>query len=420
MKSALASIIILLMAVGLAWIKLPEHVADFFSNIRSKLSQSSLPSPLSNSSNPTGVSTNVLSQVTPKACDEQYSLERAKDCTFVVMTDQGHGSGFAISDKYLVTNKHVLQNAHRIDTLVDGQEVELKLWDYSQEVDLAVLTLSQAYRDLKLSKCDWSNSHSIELAETLFAVGWPNSPDGDSSITRGIFSRFIQTKQGPIFIQTDAAINPGNSGGPLVNQCGIVGVNTSKVSWSEGNIPAEGFSFAIASNYAQKEVSHLIETGKIQELPIDDLDKTKYSPRKIESQNEKNQAQSTQIVIPEEVKQNWRKAKEVTLEMKGYWLSTSIELNKQKLEKLKDLIARMEAVIEVVLPKIESSNPLNKDEQDLLKQWSEMYNDAIKLEGQLHNKDYSQGYYHYKCQSHSCVPVKGRGVDRCYLNSQCN
>lgn len=348
------------------------------------------------------------------SCNEQQALAQAKACTYLVRTDQGHGSGFAVSDKYLVTNKHVIEQASEITTWTGQENIYLDLWAYSQDVDLAVLKTRDNSK--KLTSCNWADSASIQLAETLYAVGWPNSPDGESSITRGIFSRFIQTDQGPLFIQTDAAINPGNSGGPLVNQCGIVGINTAKIVWSEQNVPAEGFSFAIAANYAQSQVQELVEQGSVKELPVKDLSQTKYTPQTMTPSQAPAQ---TNFIIPEDVKQSWREASQATNEMDQYWQQHSAGVDQAKLEKLKDIIARMKAVIQIVLPKIEASKPLTQPEEQLIDQWNQMYQQALALEGQLHQRDYSQGYYHYQCQNNACALVGGRGFDGCQSANDC-
>ncbi|MBD3250180.1 MAG: trypsin-like serine protease [Candidatus Pacebacteria bacterium] len=360
------------------------------------------------------------------SCDEKQSLQSAKNCTYLIITDQGHGSGFAISDQYVVTNKHVIDGAKQIFTWFDGQNTSLELWNYSHDVDLAVLRLPDKGRFL--TSCLWADSNSIQLAETLYAVGWPNSKDGESSITRGIFSRFIQTDQGPLFIQTDAAINPGNSGGPLVNQCGIVGVNTAKIVWSEQNVPAEGFSFAIASNYVQDQVEQLIESGKTHQLPVKNLDQTKYSPQTAipdgsdsgsSSGSNSSSNRYSNLIIPEEVKQSWRQAEQATHELDQYWSNHSAGVDQDKLNRLRDLIARMKTVIAAIVPKIEQSQALTQAEQDLLPQWNEMYSKAVVLEGELHQRDYTQGYYHYQCQNNSCILISGRGFDNCTSGNDC-
>ncbi len=38
-----------------------------------------------------------------KICNEQESLIKAKNCTFVVESDIGHGSGFLIKNGFIVT-----------------------------------------------------------------------------------------------------------------------------------------------------------------------------------------------------------------------------------------------------------------------------------------------------------------------------
>ncbi len=359
------------------------------------------------------------------SCDQQLALQQAKNCTLLVLTDQGHGSGFFIKDNYVVTNKHVIQAASQVWTWVDGQKIELQVYNYAQDVDLAILKIADTKnfndpKPLTLTTCNWAAVDSIKLAQTLYAVGWPNSPDGESSITRGIFSRFIKTDQGPLFIQTDAAINPGNSGGPLVNNCGVVGINTAKIAWSQHNVPAEGFSFALAADYAQTEVEQLIQTGQVHQLPIKDLGQIKYTPQQEPYQPDSSQESSETIVkINPEAKESWQEARSVTREMQTYWQSTEGNLDQAKFNQLKDLLARMSSVVETIVPKIENDQVISQEEQRLLTEWTKMYEQAVALEGELHQQDYFQGYYHYQCQNNSCVLTAGRGVDKCGSGNDC-
>lgn len=345
-------------------------------------------------------------------CNEIESLNRAKNCTYLIKTNLGHGSGFAISDYFLVTNKHVVEGASKIYSVIDQEDIELYLWNFAQDSDLAVLR-SEKY----LNSCHWADSDQILLAETLHAIGWPNTSDGESSITRGIFSRLVKTHEGVVFIQTDTAINPGNSGGPLVSSCGVVGINTAKISWSQDNVPAEGFSFAITSNYAQAVVEKLIAQGLDHTLPVKDIGQVEYSFSK--EQSVPQQPQEPQYVLTEESRKNWLKARELTNEISNYWQTQEGKVDANKLEELKDLVARMKAALNTVLPKIEANKPLSAAENDLLSSWIRMYQKAVKLEGELHNRDYSQGYAHLQCVGNSCALVSGRGRDQCLKAQDC-
>ncbi len=345
-------------------------------------------------------------------CDQSAVLEQAKQCSYVVATNLGHGSGFAITENFLITNKHVVSQAESIYTFIDGDKQDLLLWNYSSDSDLAVLKSERV-----LEPCQWAESDQILLAETLFAVGWPNSPEGEASITRGIFSRFIQTDEGPTFIQTDAAINPGSSGGPLLSSCGIVGINTAKISWSQGNVPAEGFSFAIASNYAQQVIEKLLAAGYQHELPVQQLTLTQYSY----AQTEQSLQDDEVFSITAEGRKNWLKAAAATKELVDFWQDPAddIEFDAEKLTTLKDLIARMQAVMKVIQPKIEDNQLITQEEERLLQQWLNMYQQVLEIEGELYGRDFSQGYFHLKCQANSCVLTAGRGQDQCSQAQDC-
>ncbi|KUK79154.1 MAG: Serine protease HtrA, Trypsin family [Microgenomates bacterium 39_7] len=346
-----------------------------------------------------------------QTCDEQLSLDRAKSCTYLIKTDLGHGSGFGVDSNYIITNKHVVRGASTINTWIDDEEVKLSLWNYSDRSDLAIL-----YSESTLNSCNWGDSDNIPLAATVFAIGWPQSPEGESSVTKGIFSRFVLTKEGPTFIQTDAAINPGNSGGPLIDACGVVGMNTAKVAWSSDETPAEGFSLAIAGNYVQSVIPDLIAAGSIKSLPIHDMGAVEYN---LEQQRTTPAQPKVEYIYTQESKDSWLKAKEVTQELRQYWFNTNDYLDKDRYEQLKDIIVRMETVMNLVVSKIEKDQPLTKEEQQLLDSWREMYVQAVNLEGKLHGKDYTQGYGHRQCRDYACVLVSGRGIDRCDSNEKC-
>lgn len=196
------------------------------------------------------------------SCREEGAVEMAKYCTYLVYRDDGgHGSGFSTRNGYLVTNKHVIEGANKLTTWINGEEREITVWNYSPTLDVAVLKLPE-----DVATCKWFDSSRLRTAESLFAVGWPNQPNGDSTVTKGIYSRTNTFEDGLEFIQTDAPVNPGNSGGPLLNKCGVVGVNTLKETWAN-DIPLEGLGNALSSKLLIPLVDQLIKDGGNTSIP---------------------------------------------------------------------------------------------------------------------------------------------------------
>ncbi len=176
----------------------------------------------------------------------------------------GSGSGF-IWDKagHVVTNHHVIQNAQRIQVVLDdGRALPARLVGSAPWSDLAVLKLESPPRDLRPIAV--GTSQNLLVGQTVFAIG---NPFGLSqTLTQGIVSalgRRLPTESGREIadvIQTDAAINPGNSGGPLIDSAGrLVGVNTAILSPAGASA---GVGFAIPVDTVNRITTALIRDGR--------------------------------------------------------------------------------------------------------------------------------------------------------------
>jgi serine protease Do len=183
---------------------------------------------------------------------------------------QGSGSGVIISsDGYIVTNNHVIDDADKIEVVLnDKRSFTGLVIGKDPTTDLALIKIEA--KDLPV--LSYGNSDEVRVGQWVLAVGNPFNLT--STVTAGIVSakgRNINILENdpqsglfPIesFIQTDAAVNPGNSGGALVNANGeLVGIN-SAIASTTGSYA--GYAFAIPVNIVKKIVADLIEFGTVQ------------------------------------------------------------------------------------------------------------------------------------------------------------
>eukprot|EP00741_Cyanophora_paradoxa_P012398 tig00020610_g11979.t1 len=138
------------------------------------------------------------------------------------------GSGFAISDRRVITNAHCVADATSVMVRKHGsaEKILAKVEHVGHECDLAILTV----QDDKF----WEGIQPLELGgvphlqDSVQVVGYPTGGDA-ICVTSGVVSRvevqtYTHANGSLLAIQIDAAINSGNSGGPALRNGEVIGV----------------------------------------------------------------------------------------------------------------------------------------------------------------------------------------------------
>jgi S1-C subfamily serine protease len=150
------------------------------------------------------------------------------------------GSGFFIATDRVITNRHVIDRAARVDVhLVDGKR-------FSARGVLAV----DGEGDLALLQVDVPRTLAVPLpmaraapreGESIVVIGNPFGLEG--SVSNGIVSAVREISGYGKIIQITASISPGSSGSPVVNMAGhVIGVATLQAAEGQNlnfAVPAE-------------------------------------------------------------------------------------------------------------------------------------------------------------------------------------
>ena len=150
-----------------------------------------------------------------------------------------HGSGFIINDHYVLTNKHVIDDA-------DGKEIFISNASIG-ELFCKVAYTGDSGKDLALLFCqglDIKQNQVVPLhlsnqpllpGMQVFSFGYPMSHIGETALfVNGHVSGFKETYSDyrPSLVVLNLSLNSGNSGGPVLswigNQLKVVGVATQK------------------------------------------------------------------------------------------------------------------------------------------------------------------------------------------------
>ncbi len=188
------------------------------------------------------------------SCQAAISFEPEKiyDSVFVVHTSDGVGSGFAIDDKLIITNAHVVGENKKVRVICySGKKISGTVVKYDAQKDLALIMVESELIPVEVSK------KKAKIGQEVYAIGAPK--DMPFTMTKGIVSALNREIDNNRYIQIDASVNSGNSGGPLLSEEGkLLGVITLKA------VDAEGIGFAIGADDAlefAREVDYSVPSG---------------------------------------------------------------------------------------------------------------------------------------------------------------
>ncbi len=169
---------------------------------------------------------------------------------------------------YIITCAHVIEgnNLQIIVQTADGTQYDGYVVGLDAKTDIGLVRVNTT--DLKAA--DFADSTSVEVGDTVYAIGNPGGTQFFGSFTNGMVSAIGRPVDSPVgyevaCVQHTAPINPGNSGGALVNEYGqVIGINSSKIASTE----YEGMGFAVPSSTVKEIVDELIAHGYVTNRPV--------------------------------------------------------------------------------------------------------------------------------------------------------
>ena len=200
---------------------------------------------------------------------------------------QGSGSGVVVAKGYVLTNYHVIEDASRLEVVIDEQTYPAQLMGTEEATDLAVLYVE----NLEAEPVVLGDSDALLIGDWAICIGNPLGFTGTTTV--GVVSALNREVAGNatdaygkratnLMIQTDAAINSGNSGGGMFNVAGeLIGIPSLKYSSSTtSGASIEGIGMAIPVNVAKPLIEDVINgRGNVQSTPNQEGITTSGKPR---------------------------------------------------------------------------------------------------------------------------------------------
>jgi S1-C subfamily serine protease len=148
------------------------------------------------------------------------------DKVVMISTDKAQGSGLVLSDRWILTNFHVMQGANSGTVyLNDGTALAVQgIVKYDRNSDLAII---RTVESIGVEPVELGSYFDVRKGDRVYAIG---SPLGmQNTISTGLISNSF-AEGGIQYFQTNAQIDHGSSGGGLFNEQGkLIGITSSGI-----------------------------------------------------------------------------------------------------------------------------------------------------------------------------------------------
>ena len=189
------------------------------------------------------------------------------------------GTGFALKNKYVITNYHVIKDAKTIK--INGIAGDYKkdfpavIEAVDKDHDLALLRINDDKFQGFGTVPYFTKTQMAEVGENIFVLGYPLTATmgNELKVTNGIISSRTGFQGDISLYQISAPVQPGNSGAPLFDSNGnLIGIVSAK------HKDAENVGYAIKSNLLNMLVESTVSSAI---LPQDNSIKNLPLPEKV-------------------------------------------------------------------------------------------------------------------------------------------
>ena len=163
---------------------------------------------------------------------EREAVRKAMEAVVLISTDRGRGSGFHVSDGYILTNHHVIEDAAWLIAEFPGAgRFPAEVAASDPDLDAALLRADIGGERLPSIGIE----RNWEPGETVYVVGHPLYLERIAAEGTILGTVRLQGRPEPMLV-VDAPVHRGNSGSPVVNERG----RAIAVICAAGEITREG------------------------------------------------------------------------------------------------------------------------------------------------------------------------------------
>jgi len=174
---------------------------------------------------------------------------------------EGTGTGFFITNDFVVTSAHVIEGAKKIIVAYGEQKALAEIVAQDKQNDVAILKVYGMEKTIE--PLPLGDPRKATLGQAVSTVGFPmpNLMGVSPKAGEGIINSLTGIQDDIRLFQVSIPIQPGNSGGPLLNEKGqVIGIISSKLN----ELYAINYKGTIMQNvnYAVK-ISYLMNASPI-------------------------------------------------------------------------------------------------------------------------------------------------------------